>query len=464
MRLLSLDFDPVYGPDGDRARFSSDASVFDYDVVVWDPAASFRTYMSGYEGLYQNLPSLSDNQSVQISSDARRRRAEFVEFINTGRVVVAIVRPPRQCYIDTGERRYSGTGRNRQATRIVKPFDLLSALPVAADLAFTAASGTRIELLGDGPITRLLRKYSDRLEYEAVMKGAPGTLLARVPGTDREVAAIQRSQSGGYLILIPPVDLGRDYSEGEIPDEDDDGWAEDASEFQVDLLNAIEHLAGGRVTSRPAWAERYATKKQAELQALVVKQRAKVERAREALAKLQQQQEAAVARDQLFLGTGRALELEVRDVLEMLGGEVTEPEPGRDDWKVAFPEAKAVVEVKGVGKSAAEKHAAQLEKWVATAMEETGEAPKGILVVNTWREVPLEERTKEDFPNQMLAYCKSRKHCLVTGLQLFLIREEVEAKRERAEFWRKKLLQTSGPLAGAGDWQKVIKTTAESED
>ena len=51
-------------------------------------------------------------------------------------------------------------------------------------------------------------------------------------------------------------------------------------------------------------------------------------------------------------------------------------------------------------KSASERNAAQLEKWVAehTASvddDEEVEAPKGILVVNAWREQPLPERDKQ---------------------------------------------------------------------
>jgi hypothetical protein len=460
MRLLSLDYDPVYGDDTTRANFAGDESVFDYDVVIWDPASSFETYQSAYQGHYQNLPSLSENRSVQIRSDARRRRAEFVEFINTGRVLVVIVSPPQKCYVDTGQRSYSGTGRNQKVTRHVEEFDLLSALPLPKETAFVPASGTRIELDGDGPLVRLLRKYGKLVHYSAVLKSAPGTQLAHVASTDRQVAAVQRSKGGGYLVLLPPVDLTRDPADDT---EDEDGWAEDAPEFQDDLLAAIEQLAGGKVTARPPWAAQFATDKQQRLQESVLTQQTKIESSRERLAKLQQELEAAASRDQLFLGTGRALELEVRNVLELLGGTVTEPDPGRDDWKVAFPEAKAVVEVKGVSKSGAEKHAAQLEKWVSSEFEQTSEAPKGILVVNTWRETPLDERTKEDFPDQMLGYSKSRKHCLVTGLQMFVLREEVENNPERAAFWRKKLLQTSGIMTGAKDWRKIIKKT-ESAD
>jgi hypothetical protein len=81
-----------------------------------------------------------------------------------------------------------------------------------------------------------------------------------------------------------------------------------------------------------------------------------------------------------------------------VGGTVTEPKPGREDWKVTFTEGNAVVEVRGVKGSAAERHAAQLEKWVAGGFEETGSAPKEILIVNTWRETPLVERTEPSFP------------------------------------------------------------------
>lgn len=460
MRLLSLDYDPIYGNGNTRANFKGDIRAFDYDVVIWDPESSFETYH--YSGFFQNLPSLSDDVSVQVMGDVARRRAEFVDFVNSGRTLVVIVRAPQMCYVDTGRRSYSGTGRNRQMTRHVEPFDLLSALPTS-ETKFTRASGTRINLSGDGPIIRLLRKYKDQFTYEAVMTKPPGTELARVHNTDRIVSSIQHTKNGGYLILLPAVNLVAPQVEDAEPDKDDDGYLSIAPEFQADLLEAIEQLSGSKVVSRPAWVERYATEEGLKLQDEVAKQQARVETARAKLAKIQQKKESAEAKDQLFLGSGRALELEVRAVLELLGGTVTEPEPGRDDWRVSFPEGDAVVEVKGVTKSAAEKHAAQLEKWVAGAIEDTGKAPKGILIVNTWRERPLAERTEEDFPSQMLPYCTSRGHCLMTGLQTFVMRVEVEKDPSKAEYWRRQILNTSGRLDGCNDWRTLIKESTSQE-
>lgn len=175
MRLLSLDFDPVYGDDATRSTFRSDVSVFDYDLVLWDPAATFKTYFHGYEDRYRGLVSFNDSTSVQLTSDVHRRRAEFAEYINSVRTLIVIAAPPQSCYVDTGQRTYSGTGRNRATTRHVTEFDLMTAVP-AAGIQFVVASGDRISLHGDGPVTRLLRKYKDLLEYRAVILAMPRVL------------------------------------------------------------------------------------------------------------------------------------------------------------------------------------------------------------------------------------------------------------------------------------------------
>src|SRR5207248_9381894 len=110
-------------------------------------------------------------------------------------------------------------------------------------------------------------------------------------------------------------------------------------------------------------------------------------------------------------------------------------------------------------KSAAEKHAAQLEKWVANHYGDSGTAPKGLLVVNTWRDTPLVERTGEDFPAQMLPFSQSRGHCLATGLDLFVTRAEIQADASRAVYWRQKMLATAGRLADVPDWRSVLLVT-----
>lgn len=205
MRLLSLDYDPVYD-DATRGAFWGDLSVFDYDAVIWDPEASLRSYTE-YTDDYRGLPSLSPDTSVQIGADVRRRRKEFVDFLSAGRSLVVIVRPPQKCYVDTGERTHSGTGRNRVTTTHVTDFDLLSALPIST-VSFEKAEGSRIEVIGDGPVPRLLRKYQSFLGYSAVMRDAPGSVSAKVTGTERIVASVAKMKGDGYLVMLPALDFG----------------------------------------------------------------------------------------------------------------------------------------------------------------------------------------------------------------------------------------------------------------
>lgn len=456
MRLLSLDYEPLFGTDSDTlSTFGSDISVFDYDVVFWDPEKSFDNY-SHYD-TYMGLPSLADFASSQIMADVQRRGTEFREFIEAGRVLVVVARPPQTCYVQTGRSEYSGTGRNARKTNFVEQFDIWSALP-ADSIGLQKARGDRIEAFGDGALQGVMRKYVKDLAYTATMSSPPGTAIATVAGTSRRVASFLTSKGGGALVIIPDTTFVPSRTEeGEIRK-----WPKKATDFQVDLLEAIESLIGSSEVARPSWASDYSTASQREARAAIKKQQAIVTRARNKLATLQADAEAADLRDQLYLGTGRQLELRVKDVLEQLDCTVTEPAPGRDDWKVEFGKYRAVVEIKGVGKSAAEKHAAQLEKWVAGELEETGKTPKAILVVNTWREVPLADRSGEDFPSQMLPYCESRGHCLVTGLDLFVIACDVDDNPNRAKYWREKLLSTVGRLEDVPDWRDFVER-AESE-
>ncbi len=273
---------------------------------------------------------------------------------------------------------------------------------------------------------------------------------------------------------LPAIDLNAldDEDEDEAADDNDeqdegDGWASDAQQFQTDLLAALGEISSTEDAAAPAWATRYGTSRQLPLRERAAEQQRVIEQARDELAAIQAEARAAESRNQLFFGTGRPLELEVKAALEALGAKVTEPAPNRDDWLAEFPGVDAVVEVKGVAKSGAEKHAAQLEKWVAGRFEKTGNSPKGILVVNAWRDVPLPERTADAFPDQMVTYSSSRGHCLITGLQLIVIREDIERDPTRAEHWRNLILNTSGRLEGADDWRAVITVAddaAQSDD
>ena len=95
--------------------------------MFWKPSETLQSY-SAYSGTYGGKDSLREHESARLVSDVKRRRAEFLEFLNMGRCLVVILPGDIEVYVDTGERTHSGTGRNRATTRIVTEFDLMSAI------------------------------------------------------------------------------------------------------------------------------------------------------------------------------------------------------------------------------------------------------------------------------------------------------------------------------------------------
>lgn len=482
MNVLFLDYNHGYQP-GQFATFASDTSCFDFDAVVWDPkhviySDHYRIGSMHLPSTYRGLPVMDESSSVRIRADIARRRAEFHEFVESGRILVVITRPPQPFCYDTGERSYSGTGKNQKATVTVGEDDVWKALPIPVKL--TKAGGKKMSFVGPSSFAELWSDMRSVFRYEAVIEGDDWRPVLTIDGTNKKVGAVFTSKSGGAVILIPAVDFPDENDSDEEEEEDDldedddvveldddvladvdasdeDGPASVAWRFQSQIRDLIEVLqAGAELEPLPEWSNSYVVSGEVELQEEVLDRTRQVETARAALASAQARLDALQGRKRLVTGTGTALEVEVRRVLEALGGDVQPGAPGRDDWIVTFPEGIAVVEVKGLNGSAAEKHAAQLEKWVANRLEETGQPAKGLLVVNGWRKTPLAERTKDVFPDQMLKYSKARGHCLATGLQLLGILQSVEAKPATATTWRKKIMTTSGVLKAPDDWQRIL--------
>jgi hypothetical protein len=95
-------------------------------------------------------------------------------------------------------------------------------------------------------------------------------------------------------------------------------------------------------------------------------------------------------------------------------------------------DTSVVVETKGVTKSAAESHCAQLKKWVAEDLE-AGRKSKGILIINAFLNDPPLARTQPTFPDQMRRYAEMRNHCLASGLQLLNLARTTLAEPKRAD-------------------------------
>lgn len=460
MRILSVGLE-VEHEALDYDSFDSSRSCLDYDLLLWNPNEILYDYSSKSDSpKYLGLKNLSDEASAKALGDIVRRKKEISEMLELGRSVVVVTSPPQRCYVDTGKREFSGTGRNRQVTRMVEEVDFLSSLPIE-NTQTTEALGKSIEFKGGEPFAAFWKNNKKYLSYKAYFRQPVGTPLFFVKGTQRVVGSY--SEIGKGILLFIPSFLDEEHWEQYDLAE---GEAEEVSErFVGSLITLIEELKKGAGDFElPAWTAAYALPGELEMKK---EQRNLNDELNEVLFRISKQKELAAELESyktLFAGTGKALETQIRRVFEELGFSVKEGEPGRDDLILRYEDKVAVVEVKGVSKSAGEKHAAQLEKWVSEYHVAHNVHPKGILVVNTYRDAPLENRSGYAFPDQMLPFSKNRGHCLITTLQLlglYLDCKDDDAKK--AEMVNR-LFTTEGVFTEYQNWSDYLTMQNETLD
>jgi hypothetical protein len=436
----------------ETTQFRSDATFLDYDVVVWDPETTINEYRHReYGEVYMGLPSLGDDQSAHLLSDIARRRSEMRQLLELGRTIVIFAPTPQVFYVGTGDKTTSGTGRNAKVTRLVRRQNFFEVFPF--EMTAVAAKGTKAEVRSGEPFAKFWRSMHDLLSYRAYFEVVDAVPLLAIRGTDKIVGAQLRIARGFVLIIPAPF-----WRTDEVLEEKAAPEALKLEEKVVatltELVSALRQETGD--FKLPAWSETYELAGEArQRQSLAGKERQRdalllaINDAKDALATLEQ-------RKILFTGSGVALETQVKNAFRALGFDVREGAPGRDDFIAIRGSRVAVVEVKGVTKTAAEKHSAQLEKWVAGYYEANGQHPKAILVVNTYSETPLEDRPAANFPDQMLPYATGRGHALVTGVQLLGAWLDVEEHPERQDEVATSLLDATGPWERFTDWRTVL--------
>lgn len=191
----------------------------------------------------------------------------------------------------------------------------------------------------------------------------------------------------------------------------------------VGAIESLEEVLKGRKSNSaevipPKWVKEYRIgSEHIELEIL----KELLEQEKEISERIERQNSVTRQFDQLkmlLFESGKNLESLIEMVFTNFGYTILKSKENRDDLIIKYYDEIAVIEIKGVNGSAGENHAAQLEKWVTEYMIDYGVLPKGVLIVNTFREKPLYSRIEKDFPDQMLKFSVRREHCLMTTAQL----------------------------------------------
>lgn len=445
---INISFDPINYKGFIRDEFRSAISFMDYDAVVIDTSYLALNYEADYPPTFEGKRMISKNESHLMIEEFSRIKAQIIEILNQGKNIFVLMATNEDCFIHTGKTEYSGTGKNARGTNIVEKFNTFSFLPI--ELYPTMVSGEKFDITCHPPYSTFFQITKNMTHYDAFFKAPKKSALLMVPNTDKAISAVFEYEKGKIIILPYP------YCEDEFEDEKE--WKKSSRKY-LDALFELNYALTSHADSYvlPLWSEDIKVLNEEDEEIKLAQDIKKLHNIETKIKKREEVIKLIKKKKILFTSSGATLEEVVKETLQEIGITLCETEAGRSDIIASYKGIDIVAEIKGVSKSAAEKHAAQLEKWVAQFIEEKGHAPKPILIVNGYCDTPLTERIEEVFPNQMLKYCVARGHVLITTTQLLCLYIDISNNPSCAEKRITELLSCVGKYQQYLNYDNYLK-------
>ena len=423
--------------------FRSAISFLDYDAVIIDTQSILNEYETPYEK-YEGYPLISKTESHKVLSDFSRTKKQIVEMLNHGKNVFIILSNNEDCYIHTGEK----SKNNRD---IVSLFDVFSFIPTK--IKPILIQGEKYIVACNPPYSTFFNAIKDLIYYEAYFEAPSEAQLLLSPNKANTISAAYKIGKG-KLVLLPCCKVFPD-------DEDDEQYQNNTKTFLDALLELNTSLLNEEGTyTLPLWSNSIKLPNESLVETELEKEKTKLKEIEDEIAKKTYQLKQIKDLKRMITSSGSILEEIVKTVLVEIGFSLQKAEIGRSDLIASYGDFNIVAEIKGVTKSAAEKHAAQLEKWVSEYYEENNQMPKALLIENAFCETPLSERKEEVFPDQMLKYCEARGHALITTTQLLCMYIEIKKDPSCAQERITELLSCVGKYPRYLDYENFLEVTS----
>jgi len=139
--VVSVGFE-IPGGKAKDTSLNSKASLLDYDVAIINPNI---VAFYGYGEKYLGKPCLTDSQSFELKEALGHWRREILQAVEAGKTVFLLLDTLQEVYVATGEKTYSGTGKNRQTNRFVTLETNYALVPGAIEIV--NAKGQSMQLL-----------------------------------------------------------------------------------------------------------------------------------------------------------------------------------------------------------------------------------------------------------------------------------------------------------------------------
>jgi len=394
----------------DLSKFANKIEI-DQKSILGEGDEQFASPLSEYDALILDFPDIS----VYISES---RKEQLIKFLRNGKPIIYIL---RKYYL---------------SNKKFNNYDLLR-LILEADISISTSDiGTSFQLTPFGNKS-VFKDYLDcsNKEYKVSISASEESIISLADNSEENsIAFISKKYNNMYFLP----------------------WlSESLNLFEDTIINLTSFNIGEQVED---WVQDYSFKN-------LIKANQKIDEIEKKIDTLEAEKQIKIykkenyekIRDTLLYRDGKILEDVVKKVFIDLGIETQLGKEAREDLVFVVKEKHYLVEVKGAEKSASKKHIKQLVSHIAEYKNENEVEPKGILLINPWRKLPIEERNTNDkpnFPNEIMTLVNISNITLITTQQLFVAYcDNLEGKFNLDEFIQK-IDSTNGVLEGYEDIER----------
>lgn len=388
----------------EKIKFNSDRTLMDFDFLIF------------------NLDSIAE--AVVRPKQKQDRKKAFEEFITYKKTPIIIIPSNNNTY-DV-----------RNPTNVT--IESASSFLPNTEFTLDRESGKQINILNQTPFSDFFNKYKNNFHYTSYFSKYNGKPTIEIPFSKKVIAYYNDD-----CFILPQFVNELEFNE---------------SEFLSELIYLVSNYKNKNKAQLPQWCSTIQLPGEDLVQKEISEIESQISQLNDQLIQSQFKYSAFLAHKSILSSTGQALEDQIRDLFIELGIEIIEPDEKRDDLIIKYNDQFAVIEIKGISGSAAEKHAAQLEKWVSDFVMQKEIRPKGILIVNAFKDYPIQEWPLEVFPHQMLKHSVQREHCLISTAQFLAFYYATKANPQKRDELIQSLFDTVGIYSHFADWKKYFKT------
>ena len=413
MKIASFGARPL--PGTEALDYFSEAPLAEFDAVIVDLEGALEAWLAGDVWQSKADRVLSTAAHASLFAALERRARELRKFVDEGKPAVLFqANLPALKHVDRKGRWADTAGLGDGYPAVAHP------VPPGIE--------ARLEFRGAPELVKFGERMAPHFRVRGILTKHLGAPAFYVPGTGQVAGAFLCDGKRWVLTCPHLADTG-------------------ASDFAAAFSELHGATSGeARLPALPDWHEEYLIPGEAQMAALI-------EKIEQGLAEIQALRAAKLAEKvelgylkRLFTDEGPSFRHAVATALKGMGFDVQPGPRGRDELVITLGKAVAVVVTKGSKKAASEADAVDLDKAVQRYFKAHEVLPKGILVVNGFRDIPLHDRREAVFPPAMHGYAKNRGQCLITGLQLLCLQYEGRHPEHGARA-RTELLDTVGPFA-----------------